>query len=105
MHWDIDAMLLLPVTFKYLQYSYGFDGYANPHWLMVPENGSNSCFAYTPASSTFTATFSVESTGVGTTVFPATTNTSPQTITVNAGYLVLLCYRNFLRLLGDLDKI
>ena len=87
------ALILIPANYRPLADEAdisglsGFDEYTIPHWLMVPEYGSNYAKAHTPANSSFTMTFAAQSTdpGAGITVSPSSTGTSPETITVGAG--------------------
>ena len=58
----------------------GFDGMSTPPWLMVPVGGTNSCLAYTGATSTSSVAFAVI--GGNETVSPTTTTNNPETITV-----------------------
>lgn len=78
-------MLLVPVQFKQVSPNSGFDWVSQPHWLMVPAGGTNQAIAVTPASSHLAVNFSVEpsSPNTGTTISPANTSSSNQTITVS----------------------
>jgi hypothetical protein len=96
-----EVLLLLPVEFTgtdsnpnvdngtYPGFPSGFDGYTQPNWLSVPENASNSAKAYTPASSTTTIAFTgtTKDPYMWITASPSSTNSSPQTVTANVGYM------------------
>jgi hypothetical protein len=77
-------VLLLPVGYKEVYPSSGFDGESEPNWLMVPENGSNDCKAITPASNDPTVWFQIGPPVSNVGVSPRSTHQANTQIAVNA---------------------
>jgi len=81
------GVTLIPVEFKQVSPDSGFDWVQRPHWLMVPQSGTNQAIALTPASSSFQISFNVNPSGSDPTVSPTSTTSTSQTITVSGNTL------------------
>jgi hypothetical protein len=79
----IAKVMLGPVEFKELAPNSGFDGLSVPHWLMVPQGGTNSARVFTTATPSMNFTFAIKPAFAHEQVTPASTAASPQTLTVS----------------------
>jgi len=82
-----DSLLLVPFLLQGAYASSGFDTQSDPHWLMVPENGSNSVSINSAANSDMTLTFNPES-GSSLTVSPASTTNTNEYLTITSASVI-----------------
>jgi hypothetical protein len=78
---------VVPVEFVELYPASGFDGESQPHWLMVPQHGTNWAQAFTASTSALEIKFRLQPAPAGTAVSPESTHQSPEIVGVSSGTL------------------